>query len=338
MITIYPEKIDKINLHNFYFLIGENVVLLQESQYQIIKIAKRKNFDQYLNFFIDKKTDWNKILILFREFNIFFQRQIILLDLSLYKLELKFFIKQFLEIFNLLNKNIILIIKINHLHKKEQENNIIKKIIKNAIIINCDNPQKNRFYQLINYFSEKNKLKIEDQAKKLLYYYYEGNLFELVQIIEFIKQIWPNELITLKHVQKVSVDSIKVISLLWIESLFNFQCERSLRILKNMVIDNYYDFCYISFCLQKKLILSLKLMRNKKLPLKKVSEKYFIPKNYQEKNLSHLNENQIFQSIKILNFLINNFFKLNKNILFMYLEKISYIMCYSKFTNFFDIE
>ena len=82
MIRLYPEQLRaQLNegLRAAYLLLGNDPLLLQESQDAVRQVAAAQGFEEHHTFSIDPNTDWNAIFSLCQAMSLFASRQTLLL-------------------------------------------------------------------------------------------------------------------------------------------------------------------------------------------------------------------------------------------------------------------
>ena len=78
MIRLYPEQLRaQLNegLRAAYLLLGNDPLLLQESQDAIRQVAAAQGFEEHHTFSIDPNTDWNAIFSLCQAMSLFASRR-----------------------------------------------------------------------------------------------------------------------------------------------------------------------------------------------------------------------------------------------------------------------
>src|SRR5699024_9497699 len=82
MIRLYPEQLRaqlNVGLRASYLLLGNDPLLLQESQDAVRQVAAAQGFEEHHTFSIDPNTDWNAIFSLCQAMSLFASRQTLLL-------------------------------------------------------------------------------------------------------------------------------------------------------------------------------------------------------------------------------------------------------------------
>lgn len=120
MKTIHIYELKKYltkKLNNIYIFLGEDDSLLQKNQDIILKHAYKKGFLQTIKIDVEKDQDWEKVIIVYKTENLFFQKIVLVINCLINKINV-LLIKRVKEIFSLLNADILTIFKINHLSGK----------------------------------------------------------------------------------------------------------------------------------------------------------------------------------------------------------------------------
>lgn len=82
MIRLYPEQLRaqlSEGLRAAYLLLGNDPLLLQESQDAIRQVAATQGFDEHHTFTLDNNTDWNALFSQCQAMSLFASRQTLLL-------------------------------------------------------------------------------------------------------------------------------------------------------------------------------------------------------------------------------------------------------------------
>lgn len=338
MIEIIASELNKNickKLENFYFLIGNETFLLQDSQNKIVQAAKNKNFIEIFKFNIEYNTNWQEILDLLSTINLFFKKKILLINMLNIKLN-EIMFQRIFQVYKLLHNDIIVIIKINNLFINKIKKEIYKNFIKKITLVFCDIQEIKNLPQWIVYLSKKMTIQLEKKAKDLISIYYENNIVALYKLFILIKQRWPEEkIISLQQVNQLAIYSAKFTPIDWIESILEGDCNRSLRILKDIYMKDTNLVIMIRL-LQKNLILLLNVKSVNITVQKNLFDKYKITQNHRIliQNANHIDENQIFHVVRILNKINKEFPILNSKILFINLEMVSIILCHSNFLKY----
>ena len=84
MNRIFPEQLNQHlsqRLAKVYFLVGQDPLLLSESEDAIYKTANQQGFDEKNNIQIDSQTDWAKLIESYQSMGLFFNKQVMVLNL-----------------------------------------------------------------------------------------------------------------------------------------------------------------------------------------------------------------------------------------------------------------
>ena len=122
MIRLYPEPLRaQLNegLRAAYLLLGNDPLLLQESQDAVRQVAAAQGFEEHHTFSIDPNTDWNAIFSLCQAMSLFASRQTLLLLLPENGPNAAIN-EQLLTLTGLLHDDLLLIVRGNTLSKAQE--------------------------------------------------------------------------------------------------------------------------------------------------------------------------------------------------------------------------
>ncbi|QTM69438.1 hypothetical protein HIC20_01090 [Buchnera aphidicola (Hormaphis cornu)] len=90
-----------------------------------------------------------------------------------------------------------------------------------AITIDCNIVNINRLTQWIHFKILEKHIKLDPSAIKVLAQCYYGNTFELIQIINIIYLIWPNQYVSTSQIKNIISNSVQYSIFEWIHAIFN---------------------------------------------------------------------------------------------------------------------
>ncbi|BGI51521.1 MAG: hypothetical protein BucCj_2770 [Buchnera aphidicola (Ceratovacuna japonica)] len=258
MKKIYLKNKIKINLKknvSFFILIGNEIVLINESINVILKKAKK------IGFYVNKKVECKKNFKNLMNNNLFYFKRIIIINT--FKKNFFSSILKFIEkIKKIKSQKIIIIINFFKLLNFKILNTILK-CIKDYTLINCNISKYEDVINWIEYKFKKNKIKITKNAKTILYNIYKYNLIKLTQIIYQCKILFYKK-------NKINTNNIKKIVSSYpdmnYENLIKFffieKIEKSINII-NKICKIKYNIEKIIIELYKKIIQTIILKKNK---------------------------------------------------------------------------
>lgn len=240
MIKIYPDQLEKIikeSLFNRYFLFGNDLFLLQESQDKIISQTKIKIFNEHYIAFLNVNTDWDAIFSFCCTTSLFSARKTLLLIVS-ENIDLSSLIDKFVYLFSLLNKDIIFIFRGMKLTRTQENSKWFKALSHNSIVIICETPEGNQLLNWANNYAKRINLTLNDESFKILCSCYEGNLLAMSQALERLLLIYPKENPTLIQV-KLAINNDANFNLFnWIDAILDGNSKRAYHILQNLYIES----------------------------------------------------------------------------------------------------
>ncbi|TCP92103.1 DNA polymerase III delta subunit [Cricetibacter osteomyelitidis] len=219
-------------LHRVYGLVGTDPLLLGESKDQITHTALQQGFDEKIDVTVDNSTDWNALFDRCQSMGLFFNKQIISLNLPENLTAL--LQKNLQQLIELLNDEILLILQLPKL-AKATEKQVWFALLNDFVIINCQTPT---IEQLPRWLANRTKamaLTIDKESVQLLCYSYENNLLALKQILQLLQLLYPDHKLTYPRVKSVVEQSSVFTPFQWIDALFEGKENRARRILQGLV-------------------------------------------------------------------------------------------------------
>ncbi|WP_395479797.1 DNA polymerase III subunit delta [Candidatus Curculioniphilus buchneri] len=262
MIRIHPEQLSvqlKQSLYQCYFLLGNDPLLLQESQNIIRNQAKIQGFNEILNLKINMSTDWDSIFTFCQSLNIFSSRQILLLILPDNNIS-RTIENCLLQLASLLHKDLLLILQSNKLTYAQEKSAWFQSIKRYTILVNCTTPEETQLPKWIDNRAKQMKLKLDDAVCHLLCYCYEGNLLALVQVLEQLSIMYPNENLILPQLENVVYDATYFTLFQWIDAVLAGKKKRSIHILQQLKKEAFEPMALL-YSIQREVLLLLTLKR-----------------------------------------------------------------------------
>ncbi|WP_343154678.1 hypothetical protein RJK70_01465 [Buchnera aphidicola (Pseudoregma panicola)] len=296
MEKIYFNK--KININfkkniSFFIIVGNEIVLINESINVILKRAKK------IGFFINETVECEKNFKNLINQNFFYNKKIITIN-TFKKNFFNSIIKFIKKTKKIINQKIIIIINLFKLKNFKILNKILKNI-KEYKLINCNIRKYNDIINWIEYNFKKKKIKITENAKTLLLNIYRNNFMELTHIIKQCKILfYKKSKIYTKNIANIinvfpEFDYINLINLFFMEKI-----ENSIKII-NKICKKKYNIEIIIKTLYKKIINIIMYNKNKKYEInfnKIEINKY---KNIIQKNiLIKISKNKMYKIIRYI--------------------------------------
>ncbi|KAA6209837.1 DNA polymerase III subunit delta [Avibacterium paragallinarum] len=222
-------------LATIYYLVGQDPLLLLESKDHIWAAAKAQGFDEKNEITIENSTDWTALFEQVQSMGLFFNRQILLLNLPENLTAL--LQKQLSELVALLHPDILLVLQSPKLTKAMEKQAWFmqaNQLEPQLCIVNCQTPNIDQLPRWITARAKSLDMFIEPDAVQLLCYSYENNLLALKQTLQLLALLYPKEKITLAKVQNVVEQSSVFTVFQWIDALLEGKSQRARRILDGL--------------------------------------------------------------------------------------------------------
>ena len=204
MIRLYPEQLCAQlteGLRAAYLLLGNDPLLLQESQDAIREAAAAQGFTEHHTFTIDNSTDWQAIFALSQALSLFSSRQTLLLILPENGPNAAIN-EQLATLIGLLHDDLLLIVRGNKLTKAQENAAWLTALAQRAVQVSCQTPEYAQLPRWLAARAKQHQLQLDDAASQLLCYCYEGNLLALAQALERLALLWPDGKLTLPRVEQ----------------------------------------------------------------------------------------------------------------------------------------
>lgn len=305
MIRLYPEQLAaQLNeqLRPVYLLLGNDPLLLQESQDLLRSQSHIAGFEEHHTIEIDSSTDWQGLFNQCQALSLFSARQTLLLLLpdngpnAAINTQLE-------TLVNLLHPDILLIIRGNKFSKAQENASWYKQIADSAVLVSCQTPEHAQLPRWVAKRAGQMKLSLDDAANQLLCYCYEGNLLALSQALERLALIWPDGKLTLPRVEQAVSDAAHFTPFHWVDALLAGKSKRGLHILRQLRLEASEPIILLR-SLQRELLLLLNLKRQMaKTPLRNLLDQHRVWQNRRpliSEALNRLSLTQVSQAIHLL--------------------------------------
>lgn len=236
MIRLYPEQLRaqlSEGLRAAYLLLGQDPLLLQESQDAVRHAAMAQGFDEHHTVTLDAGTDWNALFSLSQERSLFAARQTLTLLLPENGPNAAIN-EQLLTLTGLMHDDLLLIIRGNKLTKAQENAAWFSTIANRAVQVSCQTPEQAQLPRWLAARAKQQHLQLDDAASQLLCYCYEGNLLALAQALERLSLLWPDGKLTLPRVEQAVSDAAHFTPFHWLDALLAGKSKRSLHILQQL--------------------------------------------------------------------------------------------------------
>ncbi|AIN47146.1 DNA polymerase III subunit delta [Candidatus Palibaumannia cicadellinicola] len=306
MIRIYPEQL-RTQLQNHlrpcYLLLGNDLLLLQESEDSIQAKAQLLKFNEHFRVSLEDVTDWDTIFSLSQVLSLFAHRQTLLLRLPENGVTATIE-KKLAILVSLLHPDFLLILRGQKL-TRAQENSFWFKALSsnNAVLVDCTTPDPAQLPCWVKNRAKNMHLSLDDAACKLLCYCYEGNLPALVQALERLKLIHPDGILTLPLVEEAVTDTSYFTPFHWINAVLSGNSKRTSHILQQLRLEAREPVILLRY-IQRDIFLLLTLKRHMAYtPARILFDQHKIWQNRRPllmQALQRLSVQQLYQAIALM--------------------------------------
>ncbi|PWW08019.1 DNA polymerase III subunit delta [Mangrovibacter plantisponsor] len=305
MVKLYPEQLStQLNdgLRTVWLLVGNDPLLLQESQQSILNTAKTQGFDEHYSVQIDASTDWPDLFTRCQSMSLFSSRQSLVLQLP--ENGPNAAINAQLEtLASLLHEDLLLIIRGNKLTKAQENAAWFAAVSAQAAQVTCQTPEQAQLPRWLAARAKQMKLSLDDAASQLLCYCYEGNLLALAQALDRLALLWPDGKLTLPRVEQAVNDAAHFTPWHWVDALLAGKSKRALHILNQLQREGDEPVILVR-TIQRELLLMVNLKRqSSQVPLRSLFDQHRVWQNRRgllTEALNRLQPEQLFQAVKLL--------------------------------------
>ena len=284
MNRIFPEQLNQHlsqRLAKVYFLVGQDPLLLSESEDAIYKTANQQGFDEKNSIQIDSQTDWAQLVESCQSMGLFFNKQVMVLNLPENFTAL--LQKNLQEFISVLHDDILLILQIAKL-AKANENQAwfieLNQYETSAILVNCQTPTAENLPRWVKNRTKAMGLDADDEAIQQLCYSYENNLLALKQTLQLLDLLHPDHKLNYNRVISVVEQSSIFTPFQWIDALLVGKANRAKRILKGLQAEDVQPVILLR-TLQRELFTLLELTKpqqrivtKEKLPIQQIKTEF----------------------------------------------------------------
>ncbi|QKJ86363.1 DNA polymerase III subunit delta [Paramixta manurensis] len=343
MIRIYPEQLNaqlREGLRACYLLLGNDPLLLQESQDAVKLAAQQQGFSEHFSVALDANTDWDAIFNTCQALSLFASRQTLLLTLPDAGPNSAIG-EQLLKLSTLLHHDILLILRGAKLTKAQENSAWFKALSAHGVMVPCMTPEQGQLPRWVAARAKTLHLALDDAANQLLCYCYEGNLLALSQALERLSLLWPDGKLTLPRVEQAVNDAAHFTPFHWVDALLAGKSKRALHILRQLAAEDSEPIILIR-TLQRDLLLLLTLQRHMaNTPLRTLFDQHRVWQNRRplfSEALTRINRQRMQQAIQQLIQLEITIKQDYGQTLWPQLEALSLLLCNSAFpTSFCDV-
>ncbi|KFC82704.1 DNA polymerase III subunit delta [Buttiauxella agrestis] len=340
MIRLYPEQLRaQLNegLRAAYLLLGNDPLLLQESQDAIRQTASTQAFEEHHTVQIDASTDWQDLFSICQALSLFASRQTLLLLLpengpnAAINTQLEMLV-------SLLHDDILLMVRGNKLTKAQENAAWLTKLTDRSVIVTCQTPEQAQLPRWVAQRAKQMNLNLDEAANQLLCYCYEGNLLALSQALERLSLIWPDGTLTLPRVEQAVNDAAHFTPFHWVDAILAGKSKRALHILQQLRLEASEPVILLR-TIQRELLQLVNLKRQSaQTPLRTLFDQQRVWQNRRAlvtESLNRLSAEQLFQAVRLLSQIEMTLKKDYGQSVWAELEGLSLLLCHKALPEIF---
>ncbi|WP_109082967.1 DNA polymerase III subunit delta [Aggregatibacter kilianii] len=238
MNRLFPEQLThslERKLAALYFLVGEDPLLIEESLYAIQQAALKQGFDEKWVLEINPSTDWNALFERMQSMGLFFNKQLIILDLPENLTAL--LQKNLLEFVSSLHPDVLPIFRLAKLTKAAEKQTwfiAANQYAPEAVLVNCQTPNVEQLPRWVTNRAKSLGLSIDEEAVQLLCYSYENNLLALKQALQLLDLLYADRKLSFARVNAVVEQSSVFTPFQWVDAILAGKGNRARRILAGL--------------------------------------------------------------------------------------------------------
>lgn len=305
MIRLYPEQLRaQLNegLRAAYLLLGNDPLLLQESQDAVRQTAISHGFEEHHWVQIDAATDWQAVFAVCQALSLFATRQTLTLQLP--ENGPNAAINSQLEtLAGLLHDDLLLIVRGNKLTKAQENAAWYTSLADKSVVVTCQTPEHAQLPRWVAQRAKQLNLSLDDAANQLLCYCYEGNLLALAQALERLSLIWPDGKLTLPRVEQAVSDAAHFTPFHWVDAILGGKSKRAIHILQQLRLEASEPVILLR-TIQRELMQLVNLKRRSAItPLRTLFDQQRVWQNRRAlvtEALNRLSEEQLYQAVRLL--------------------------------------
>ncbi|OOF42709.1 MULTISPECIES: DNA polymerase III subunit delta [Rodentibacter] len=235
MNRIFPEQLPHHlaqGLAKVYCLVGQDPLLLSETEADIYQAALQQSFDEKNTVQIDSQTDWAALIESTQSMGLFFNKQVLVLNLPENLTAL--LQKKLQEFITALNEDVLLVLTMPKLAKATEKQAWFLALTEyepKALLVNCQTPSSEQLPRWVKNRLQMMGLTADNEAIAQLCYSYENNLLALKQALQLLDLLYPDHKLTYHRVISVVEQSSLFTPFQWIDALLVGKVNRAKRIL-----------------------------------------------------------------------------------------------------------
>lgn len=305
MLRLYPEQLRaqlSEGLRTAYLLLGNDPLLLQESQDAVRQVAASQGFDEHHAFHIDNSTDWQTLFSLCQSMSLFASRQTILIQLPDNGPNAAIN-EQLATLVGLLHDDLLLIVRGNKLTKAQENAAWFTQLSAHSVQVACQTPEQVHLPKWVSARAKLNNMQLDDAANQLLCYCYEGNLLALAQALDRLSLLWPDGKLTLPRVEQAVNDAAHFTPFHWVDALLAAKGKRALHILQQLRLEGSEPVILLRTLQRELLLLNTLKRQSANTPLRALFDKHRVWQNRRAMTteaVNRLSHEQLRQAVQLL--------------------------------------
>ena len=305
MLKLYPEQLGaqlKEGLRAAYLLLGNDPLLLQESQDVVRQTASTQDFTEHHTFTIDNSTDWDAVYSICQALSLFASRQTLTVQLPENGPNAAIN-ERLAMLVSLLHDDLILIVRGNKLTKAQENAAWYTALANRSVCVSCQTPEQANLPRWVAARAKQNNLQLDDAANQLLCYCYEGNLLAASQALERLALLFPDGKLTLPRVEQAVNDAAHFTPFHWVDALLAGKSKRALHVLRQLRLEACEPVILLR-TVQRELLLLVTLKRQSaNTPIRALFDKHRVWQNRRGITgdaLQRLSHDQLRQAVHLL--------------------------------------
>lgn len=264
MNRLFPEQLaHHLNqrLAKVYLLVGQDPLLLSESEDAIYQAAIQQGFDEKNGVQVDSQTDWAALIESCQSIGLFFNKQV--LSLNLPENLTALLQKNLQELISLLNEDVLLVLTMPKLTKAAEKQGwflALNQYESKALQVNCQTPMLENLPRWVKNRVQAMGLTADNEAIQQLCYSYENNLLALKQALQLLDLLHSDHKLTYNRVVAVIEQSSVFTPFQWIDALLAGKVNRAKRILLGLQSEDVQPIILLR-TLQRELLVLLELTK-----------------------------------------------------------------------------
>ncbi|QIA77546.1 DNA polymerase III subunit delta [Rodentibacter caecimuris] len=268
-------------LTKVYLLVGQDPLLLSESEDAIYQTAVQQGFDEKNTVQVDNQTDWSELIEANQSMGLFFNKRMLVLNLPE---NLTAPLQKNLQAFiGSLTEDSLLVLCIAKLSKTMEKQDwflAVNQYEPDSILINCQTPTIENLPRWVKNRVQMMELEADSEAIQQLCYSYENNLLALKQTLQLLDLLHPDRKLNYNRVIEVVEQSSIFTPFQWIDALLAGKVNRAKRILGGLQAEDIQPIILLR-TLQRELLMLLELTKpqqptriSEALPLQQIKQEF----------------------------------------------------------------